>query len=408
MAAKTNEIQIKISSYDRTSKDINKWKQALKAAEDPDYPDRSKLMNLYHDIMLDGHLTAITEKRILNILNTPLTFQVKGKENDLVTKLIGTEAFENLLRYIVESRLYGFSLCWVDITQPGVTKPNIKLIDRRHVEPSRHIYKYKDSDSLNAGIDYNLPPLSNYVLTAGREDDLGLLLKCAPYVIYKRGDIGDWATFCEIFGMPLKVGKFPSHDTNARKELNDAMDQAGAANSITMPDTCSIDFVENKTTQSGKGVHETFADWNNNEMSKIILANTMTVDAQGGNYKGEVHQDSEDSIFEADRRFVLRILNTKGYELLGLHGYNPGDGLFSYIDEDSTPIGERITVDEKVNNIVEVDPEYYYDRYNVPRPKGGAKLKSVPTGHATSPVSQKLSDDFKPRPIKRGLFNFFD
>lgn len=392
MATKAAEYAIKIASYDRTNKDISKWKQALKSAEDPDYPDRSKLMNLYHDIMLDGHLTAITEKRILNILNTPLIFQAKGKENELVSNLIETEAFENLLRYIIESRLYGYSLCWVDITQPGVNAPKATLIDRRHVEPTRHKYKYKESDSLNAGIDYTLPPYPPYTLTAGREDDLGLLLKCAPYVIYKRGDIGDWATFCEIFGIPLRVGKFPAHDSNARKELNEAMDETGSANSITMPDTCSIDFVENKTSQSGKGVHETFADWCNNEMSKIILASTMTVDAQGGNYKGEVHAESEEGIFEADRRFVLRILNTQCYNLLELHGYNPGDAMFKFVDEDSTPMKDRVEIDLKVNQAVEIDPQYWYDRYNVPMPKGGAKARE-PQAAATPPNGiQKLSD----------------
>ena len=72
MATKAPEIILKKSSYDRTSKDISKWKNALKAAEDPDYPDRSKLMDLYHDLMLDGHLTSITEKRILNIPNLPI------------------------------------------------------------------------------------------------------------------------------------------------------------------------------------------------------------------------------------------------------------------------------------------------------------------------------------------------
>ncbi len=406
MAPKTAEYAIKIASYDRTSKDISKWKQALKSAEDPDYPDRSKLMNLYHDIMLDGHLTAITEKRILNVLNTPLTFQVKGKENELVADLIETEAFENLLRYIIESKLYGYSLCWVDITQPGVKKPTTKLIDRRHVEPARHIYKYKESDSLNAGIDYTMPPYPPYTLTAGREDDLGLLLKCAPYVIYKRGDIGDWATFCEIFGIPLRVGKFPAHDANARKELNQAMDETGAANSITMPDTCSIDFVENKTSQSGKGVHETFADWCNNEMSKIILASTMTVDAQGGNYKGEVHAESEEGIFEADRRFVLRLLNNQVYDLLELHGYNPGDGMFKYVDEDSVPMKDRIEIDTKVNAVVEIDPEYFYDRYNVPRPKTGAKAREPKQINGNG--STHLSDAPERRRKGGFLSSFFD
>ena len=83
----------------------------------------------------------------------------------------------------------------VDITLPGTNDPKVKLIDRRHVVPPLHIYKYKESDSNNAGIDYTEGNLPKYTLTAGMPKDLGLLLKCAPYVLLKRGDVSDWATF---------------------------------------------------------------------------------------------------------------------------------------------------------------------------------------------------------------------
>lgn len=402
----TNVYNIKIAAYDRTSKDVSKWKAALKAAEDPDSPDRSKLMNLYHDVMLDGHLTAVTEKRILNLLNTPIIFQSKGKENELVADLIGSAAFENMLRHIVESRFFGYSLMWVDITQPGQKKPEIKLIDRRHVEPSRHVYKVKEGDNVKNGIDYTLPLYQPYTLTAGRDDDLGLLLKCAPYVLYKRGNVGDWATFCEVFGMPTRIYKYPPHDVKAKEELEKTAENASAAAAVVMSENCSLDFAETKTSQTGDGVHKVFAEWCNNEISKIILGNTMTTDAQGGNYKGEVHENSEDAIFEADRRFALRILNSEYWELLELHGYKPGDAVFSYVDEDSLDIDKRYTIDSGLNNIIEIPAEYFYDRYNIPTPKGGAKLKPVGAALGGSPES-KLSD-IQPRPIKRGLFNFFD
>jgi len=413
MASKAPEIILKTASYDRTGKDVSKWKTALKSAEDPDYPDRSKLMDLYHDLMLDGHLTSITEKRILNITNLPMVWQTgTGKENVLITDLLETEAFEYLLRTIVESRLFGFSLNWVDITQPGANKPSVKLVDRRHVEPSRNIYKHKSGDSLNSGIDYTQPPLSNYVLTAGRADDMGLLLKCAPYVLWKRGDIGDWATFAEVFGSPLRKGKFPLGDDQSKRELEDAMNEAGSANSIVMPDTCDIDFVQNTTSTSGKGVHESFADFLNNEMSKIILGNTMTTDAQGGNYKGEVHQDSEKGIFNADKKFVLRILNSEFWKLLEIHGYNPADGKFTILESDNMPLKDRIVIDKELNGIVEMEPEYFYEKYGITVPKGGAKFKSTPSNTAQMfdhGDSIPLQGKGGRRPDRgRNLFNFFD
>jgi phage gp29-like protein len=153
-----------------------------------------------------------------------------------------------------------------------------------------------------------------------------------------------------------------------------------------------VEFVANTTSQSGKGVHQTFADWCNNEMSKVILASTMTVDAQGGNYKGEVHAESEEGIFEADRRFVLRILNSQVYTLLELHGYNPGDAMFKFVDEDSIPMKDRIDIDQKGSEIVEIPPEYFYDRYNWPMPNGGAKARAQQAASIPADGGQKLSD----------------
>lgn len=373
--AKKEVYKIETTNYDRSPKDIAKWKRALQAAEDPDYPDYSMLQNLYHDIMLDGHLTAVTEKRILNILNTPIMFANGDKANEQVNKLIETEAFENILRYIIESKMFGYSLIWADISLPEKESPTAKLIDRRHVVPPLNIYKYREGDNNNSGIDYSKPPYINYTLTAGRSDDLGLLLKCAPWVLYKRGDVADWATFAEVFGMPLKVIKYPQHNPKAKEEADKAAEETGSAAVMTIPNSMEVEFVQNQSSSSGKGIHQMLAEFANKEISKIILANTMTTDAEGGNYKGEVHAGSENIILEADRRFALRILNTQLKRLLEVHGYNPGDGCFRYVDEDSTNIKDRIEIDLKVNQAVEIPPEYFYERYNIPLPKGGAKAR---------------------------------
>lgn len=398
----TNEIVIKLQGFNRQPKDLSHWKQALKAAEDPDYPDFSPLQNLYHDITLDGHLTAVTEKRILKVLNAGIIFSDDGKENDLINDLIETEAFELLLRNIIESRLYGHSLSWVDITMPGKNDPKVKLIDRRHVVPPLHIYKYRDSDSNNAGINYTEAPLCNYVLATGRDKDLGLLLKCAPYVLLKRGDVSDWATFAEIFGMPLRKGKYPAHNPQARKELIEAMGEMGSASSLAIPDTSDIEFVQNTTSTSGKGIHESFADFCDKQMSKIILGNTLTTDAEGGKYKGDIHAESEEEITLADRRFVLRVLNNQFWNLLEIHGYKPGNGGFKYPKQDKTPLKERFEIDKGLNDIIEMPPEYLYEKYDVPVPAGGAKLKQP---KEPVPAKEELSDNGS---RKKRLFGFFE
>ena len=47
-----NELHIR--NVDRSQKDISAWRQALIAAESVNNPNRSRLYDLYDDILLDG------------------------------------------------------------------------------------------------------------------------------------------------------------------------------------------------------------------------------------------------------------------------------------------------------------------------------------------------------------------
>ena len=146
--------------------------------------------------------------------------------------------------------------------------------------------------------------------------------------------------------MPLRKGTYPSHNPKAKKELIEAMDNMGSASSVAVPEGCNIEFVQNTTSTSGKGVHESFADFCDKQLSKIVLGNTLTTDAEGGKYKGDIHAESEEGIKKADRRMTLRVLNTTFKKLLELHGYNPGKGKFKYPKHDKTPLKERFEIDK--------------------------------------------------------------
>ncbi len=70
--SKTNNIVINeliIRSADRCRKDIATWRAALINAESVYFPNRSRLYDVYEDIILDGHLTGIIAKRIDAVLN---------------------------------------------------------------------------------------------------------------------------------------------------------------------------------------------------------------------------------------------------------------------------------------------------------------------------------------------------
>ena len=59
--------------------DINKWRLAIRSAEDAMYPDRTLLLDIYNDILLDMHLTAVIDKRIEAVKGTELIFSDGAK-----------------------------------------------------------------------------------------------------------------------------------------------------------------------------------------------------------------------------------------------------------------------------------------------------------------------------------------
>src|SRR5262249_50235103 len=109
---KTQSIiqKIEVAQIRRTAQDIDSWRSAIKTAESIFFPRRVLLYDLYSEVMLDGHLTAVTEKRKLSVTNTPLHFIGDGKVNEELTAMVSTENFMCLLGHIMDSKIWGHSL----------------------------------------------------------------------------------------------------------------------------------------------------------------------------------------------------------------------------------------------------------------------------------------------------------
>lgn len=376
-------LEYKETAPRRSGFTVDDWRSAMKAAESVDYPSRTKLYDLYNDIMLDPHLLSVTGKREDNIRATQWTFSAPdGKPNEAIDKLIDTVSFRDMLVDLVNARWWGYSACWTDLT--GGIYHNYKLLPRKHIIPEKHLFLRQQSD--RTGIDYTLPPYSSYIITAGKPDYLGLLLAAVPWILFKRGDISDWATFNEMFAMPFRKGKYPQYDEVAKKALAQACQEAGSHGFAIIPDTTDLEFIQAQAAGS-TDAYERLAIFCDKQISKAFVRNTMTLDAEGGMYKGDIHEESERGMFASDRQFCLDILNTAFKTLLELHGFAPGDGKFSFIAEDHICLKDRILIDKELSGIIEIEPEYFHAKYGVPIPKGGPKMKANPIAQMADSLS---------------------
>ena len=71
---------------------------------------RSKLYDLYEDILMDGTVTDAIGKRIEAITDCDINFTVNRKEVPRITELIDTVEFENQLKEIMWSLFWGISV----------------------------------------------------------------------------------------------------------------------------------------------------------------------------------------------------------------------------------------------------------------------------------------------------------
>lgn len=397
--------KIDIRQVNRGSIDIEKWRNAIQAAESVINPNRRQLYELYHDILLDGHLTSVIGKRLTAITNAKLTFVDKdGEENKILNELIDTEEFEYIVKEILNSRFWGHTLLELDFI-PG--KIQSELIDRRHVKPEKGIV-VKNSTDTN-GETYREPPYDNYVLEAGRPKDLGILMKVAQYVIYKRGNYGDWAQYAELFGMPFRKGKYDGYDEVARQNLEQALEKSGSAAYVVLPEGTDVEFEANSSTGDGE-LYDKLRKACNEEISVAVVGQTLTTTQgdKGARSLGEVHADVADQIHEADKRFVRRILNSRLLPLLEKHGYPVAGGSFTFPEVDKRDKGKKLEMDLKIAKRQPVSDDYFYEEYGVPKPENYDQLKKEQTDAAEAARKQMLQHPKKEeKAALKNLWNFF-
>lgn len=365
---KIKVVNMTLAPIDRSYKGIEQWRNALRSAESQTNPQRKNLYDLYNEIALDPHMSAAITKRILNVLEREVKFfNAKGDEDEAVYNIIKQPFFARFLTYALEAIFYGHSLIYFDnIAVDGGSA--CSLIPRQNVKPEKGIVVQNYSDE--NGISYIEPPTSNYVISIGDERSLGLLNKAAPYVIYKKGNMSDWATFAEIFGTPFRWIEYDGFDMRVRQELELVMKNQKTAGYAIIPRGTELHMEESQNKLGNTEVYKLLAEFCDKQISKLVLANTMTLDSEGGKYKGDVHEKSEMRVAEADRRDIIALLNTEFIRMLGTFGINAEGGYFAF-EEDETSLEDIV----KLNSIIDIPPEYLYERYNIPMPTGAAKGK---------------------------------
>lgn len=364
--------QIVVQAPQRRVYDIGDWRTALRAADNgrPKY-----LYNLFEDIMIDGVLADAINKRIEAVLNAEVVFMNgQGKEEQVISSIIDSTAWETLIREIMNRLFYGragVELFFNGNFRVEPIKPKYIDLDNRQILLN---------DAGDSTVSYDEYP---NLLVIGRPGDYGLLLKAAPYAIWKRGGFGDYAQWIELFGMPQRIGKYNTFDPQSRELLKKALEEAGSAPYLVIPKEADI---ETKEGNSGSGASfNEFRQATNEEMLITILGQTLTTiqGERGARSLGEVHLQVEDAKHKSDLRFVQRTLNERLLPVLDAYGLPVNGGRFVY-----PKAADPLSVDEivKLATIIDIPAAFLHDKYSIPMPdKGeaiaGEKIQSAADTH---------------------------
>lgn len=146
---------------------------------------------------------------------------------------------------------------------------------------------------------------------SGYTSRIGLVRTLIWPFIFKNYSVRDLAEFLEIYGLPLRLGRYPSGASEKEKAtLLRAVMQIGHNAGGIIPQGMEIDFNNAADGQSDPFV--AMMDWAEKSISKAILGGTLTSQADGKtstNALGSVHNEVRTEVRNSDLKQLAITLN---------------------------------------------------------------------------------------------------
>lgn len=356
--------------------DIASYMQSLQSATAIDMYNRTRLYDMYQSAFLtDPHLIGIKRKRLVGACRTPIEFVRNNKPDEMVNDILKQPWFRRFRKDVVESELWGFSLLQFYRNNDGTI--GYDSIARKHYDPVKMVVLRYQSDVDGAPIE----AFSNTIVIGDDPRGIGLMAAIMPYVLYKRGNMGDWAQFCQIFGMPIREYTYDAGDEEARKRLIEDARRQGANAVYIHPKDSALNLHESGNKTGSADLYKGFTEECDSQMSIAMLGNTLTTDAKstGTQALGTVHQEEEGEIKEDDEALILSVLNSSRMKaILASLGLNVEGGEFRFIKAkkiDKTAQLNAVTqLHEKLG--LPIDDDYLYDTFDIDKPENYDQLKA--------------------------------
>ncbi|MFB0874580.1 MULTISPECIES: DUF935 domain-containing protein [unclassified Sphingobium] len=230
-----------------------------------------------------------------------------------------------------------------------------------------------------------LPPYKFIVHEAKAKSGLpirgGLARIVAWYYLFANFTLKDWMTFLEVYGLPLRVGRYQNGTSEDDiRLLAQAVAQIGSDAGCVIPQSMMMEFI---TTQGGAANPEMFHNlltYVDDAVSKVVLGQTSSSDAKAGGLgsgQANLHAEVRDDIADADAAELSATLTRDLGIPMILFNRGPRKRYPRIIvgRPDSVDVKEFLdAADRGVKLGVPIARSTFYERTGIPEPKAGEEL----------------------------------
>ncbi len=358
-----------------------------------DQGDVARQMELFEEMEeKDAHLASLLQTRKLAVLS--LDYEVvpyaKTREDEAIAQFVyevlqALPDVEGALLDLLDAIAKGFALAEIIWEVAG---GRARVVELRWVPQKRVTFvtdlkpRLLTPESPWQGVE---PPpwkliYHRFKARSGYAPRAGVLRVVAWMYLLKNYALKDWAAFNEVFGMPLRLGKYdPSASAADREALIRAIRSLGSDAAGIISKSTEIEFVEAASRLSGNAnPYQVLAEFCNREMSKAILGQTLTTDTAGatGTYSAaRVHAQVRRDLVEADAQTLAATIREQ--LLRPLVGFNFGwDRPSPWFRFKLTEEEDLKALSEVYRNLKEIGVplrgDQVAERFGISLPPGGA------------------------------------
>ena len=351
-------------------------------------------MELFEEIEeKDPHLFSQMQTRKLAV--TGLDWEVQPFSEEPLDKEVAEfvdeqlkriESFDAVLIDMLDAIGKGISI--LEIAW-GVENGQNVIDDIEYVHPKKLLWDSQTDEMLVCTKEYpsGIPLPENkfvvhrYKAKSGHASRAGLLRVVAWMYLFKNYDIKDWVSFCEVFGMPLRLGKYDaSASEDDKRQLMEAILSLGTDAAGIVPSSTMIEFIESNKTTSVE-IYEKLARYCDEQVSKAILGQTLTSDSGGGSYaQSKTHDEVRHDLTEADCK-ALAVTIRRDRPLVEFN-FGPEVDLPFFTFDCKEAEDQKDTV-EVYRTLVcdmglEIPKSHIYQKFNIPKPETGEEILRPP------------------------------